>query len=217
MLIGVDHSCQANPPLAGSSSYSTDGGSLFAGRRHRDDVGPRTGGSVGAYLGSVDLDARIVVVHQSLAWNGNTPYLKSTKTRNTRTLDMPARTVDALRDHRKRQIEERPLMGDRWRVEWSGPIFVSEAGTPLRAMPASRAPVSPYSLRHTATSLLSASGVAPELLADLLGHKDTRMVHHHYRRPVTPTISVARDRRRTHSEVGARHEDSDNTVRAMTR
>jgi hypothetical protein len=41
---------------------------------------------------------------------------------------------------------------------------------------------------------MSASGVAPELLADALGHKDTRMVHHHYRHQVTPTISVARDR-----------------------
>ncbi|MGH8944209.1 MAG: hypothetical protein ACRDWF_15440 [Acidimicrobiia bacterium] len=35
--------------------------------------------------------------------------------------------------------------------------------------------------------------MAPELLADLLGHKDTRMVHHHYRHPVTPSIAVARD------------------------
>jgi hypothetical protein len=40
----------------------------------------------------------------------------------------------------------------------------------------------------------SASGVAPDILADLLGHKDTRMVHHYYRHRVTPTISVARDR-----------------------
>lgn len=35
--------------------------------------------------------------------------------------------------------------------------------------------VTPYDLRHTATSVLSATGVAPELLADLLGHVDTRM------------------------------------------
>lgn len=51
----------------------------------------------------------------------------------------------------------------------------------------------PYDLRHTATSLLSASGVAPELLADLLGHRDTRMVHKHYRHPVSPTVTVAAD------------------------
>jgi len=53
--------------------------------------------------------------------------------------------------------------------------------------------VTPYDLRHSATSLLSAAGVAPELLADLLGHVDTRMVFRHYRHPVTPTISVAAD------------------------
>ena len=52
--------------------------------------------------------------------------------------------------------------------------------------------VTPYDLRHTATSVLSATGVAPEL-ADLLGHVDTRMVFRHYRHPVTPTIDVAAD------------------------
>ena len=53
--------------------------------------------------------------------------------------------------------------------------------------------VTPYDLRHSATSLLSTSGVPPELLADLLGHTSTRMVERFYRHPVTPTISVAAD------------------------
>ena len=48
-----------------------------------------------------------------------------------------------------------------------------------------------HDLRHTATSILSATGVAPELLADLLGHVDTPMVFRHYRHPITPTIDVA--------------------------
>ena len=94
---------------------------------------------------------------------------------------------------------------DRWPAEWSDLVFVSERGTPLQpsnlrrlisdltASAGIEGVVGPYSLRHTATSLLGASGVAPELLADLLGHKDTRMVHHHYRHPVTPSIAVARD------------------------
>lgn len=41
--------------------------------------------------------------------------------------------------------------------------------------------------------MLSAAGVAPERLADLLGHVDTRMVFKHYRHPVTPTITVTAD------------------------
>jgi integrase len=51
--------------------------------------------------------------------------------------------------------------------------------------------VTPYDLRHSATSLLSEVGVPPEMLADLLGHVDTRMVHRFYRHPVSPTIRVA--------------------------
>lgn len=51
--------------------------------------------------------------------------------------------------------------------------------------------LNPYDLHHTTTSVLSASGVAPELLADLLGHVDTRMVFKHYRHPVTPAVDVA--------------------------
>ena len=46
---------------------------------------------------------------------------------------MPARAVDALRDHRKRSVEERLLMGGRWPAEWSDLVFVSEARTPLIA------------------------------------------------------------------------------------
>lgn len=168
-------------------------------------LGLRPGECSGLTWESINLDEGIVVVHQSLAWDRSRPYLKSTKTKGTRTLDMPARTIDCLRDHRKRQVEERLLMGDHWPAKWSDLVFVSEAGTPLIPSNLRRliydlghkagieGTVTPYTLRHTATSLLSASGVAPEVLADLLGHKDTRMVHHHYRHQVTPTISVARD------------------------
>lgn len=46
-------------------------------------------------------------------------------------------------------------------------------------------------LGHTATSVLSATGVAPTLVADLLVHVDTRMVFRHYRHPVTPAIDIA--------------------------
>jgi len=168
-------------------------------------LGLRPGETSGLCWDSVDLDSGLIIVHRSLSWLGNVPSLKETKTKRPRTLDAPARTIDALRDHRKRQFEERLMMGDRWSAKWSDLVFVSEAGTPL--IPANlrrlvsdlavaagiEGKVTPYTLRHSATSLLSASGVPPELLADMLGHRDTRMVHKHYRHPVTPTVSVARD------------------------
>jgi integrase len=94
-------------------------------------------------------------------------------------------------------------MGPLWPATWEGLVFVTQNGTPIdpsnlrRIVTAMAAEagidgrVTPCDLRHTATSVLSVAGVAPELLADLLGHVDTRMVFRHYRHPVTPTIDVA--------------------------
>ena len=52
-------------------------------------------------------------------------------------------------------------------------------------------PWSPNELRHSAASLLSASGVPLEQIADLLGHTDTRMLLKHYRHPISRTIDAA--------------------------
>ncbi len=43
----------------------------------------------GLEWGDVNLDDGVVIVHKSLAWNGNDPYLKTTKTKRPRTLDHP--------------------------------------------------------------------------------------------------------------------------------
>ncbi len=166
-------------------------------------VGLRPGEVSGLCWDAVDLDGGTVVVSRSLAWTGGKPALKAPKTGRSRTLRLPEAALDALRDHRRAQVEERLLMGDRWPAAWADLCFVTSAGTPLdpanvRRVVAGIAAaagidgrVNPYDLRHSATSLLSAAGVAPELLADLLGHRDTRMVMRHYRHPVTPTVDVA--------------------------
>lgn len=166
-------------------------------------LGLRPGEVSGLTWPAVDLDSGTVVVHQALAWVSNQPVVKSTKTKKPRTLDLPPRTVDVLRRHRAAQAQEKLLMADRWPLAWQDLVFVTTNGTPigpsnLRRIISDLAVeagieevVTPYTLRHTATSLLSAVGVAPELLADLLGHRDTRMVFRHYRHPVTPTVRVA--------------------------
>ena len=51
-------------------------------------------------------------------------------------------------------------------------------------------PVNPYDMRHTATTLMS-DLMSAEKLADLLGHRDTTMVHGHYRHPDTASITTA--------------------------
>jgi integrase len=169
-------------------------------------LGLRPGEVSGLTWNAVDLDAGTVVIHQTMTWLGQTPTLKpSTKTGRARTLDLPPRALDALRWHRKRQVEEKLYLGDRWPLHWQSLVFVTTNGTPISpsnmrrtiSMMARDAEISgkvtPYDLRHTATSLLSAAGVGSELLADLLGHTSTRMVERFYRHPTTPTISVAAD------------------------
>jgi integrase len=111
--------------------------------------------------------------------------------------------MDALREHRKRCAEERLMMGDLWPTKWGSLVFVSENGTPINRSNLRRligrfaqdagieGVLNPYDLRHTATSLISAAGLSAERLADLLGHKDTRMMFGHYRHPVTSSVSVA--------------------------
>jgi integrase len=80
----------------------------------------------------------------SLAWfdvdlDAATVRIVATKTGNlVRVLRVAASVVDALRNHRKGQTEERLLMGDRWPDEYDHLVFRSEAGTPLDAANARR-------------------------------------------------------------------------------
>lgn len=57
--------------------------------------------------------------------------MKNTKTRRTRTLDLPDRKAAAPRRHRAALAEDRLMIGDRWPARWSSLVFVSEAGTPM--------------------------------------------------------------------------------------
>lgn len=166
-------------------------------------LGLRPGEVSGLTWEAIDFDGGTMTVHRALGWPGGKPVIKPTKSKRSRTLELPAITLDALREHRKRSAEERLMMGDLWPAKWGSLVFVSENGTPINPSNLRRlirrfaqdanieGALNPYDLRHTATSLISAAGLSAERLADLLGHKDTRMVFGHYRHPVTSSISVA--------------------------
>lgn len=133
-------------------------------------LGLRPGEVSGLTWPAVDLDSGNVVIHQALAWVKNQPVMKSTKTNKPRTLDLPPRTVEVLRRHRTAQAQERLLMADRWPFAWQDLVFITTNGTPigptnLRRIVSGLAVeagieelVTPYTLRHSATSLLSAAG-----------------------------------------------------------
>jgi integrase len=113
-----------------------------------------------------------------------------------RTIALPPTAVEALKAHRKRQLEERLAAGSRWTDH--GLVFPSQVGTPLDptrvrgtfARIAKRAGIPdasfPYLLRHTAVSLLLDGGASIEEVADLLGD-DPRTLYRHYRYKVRPS------------------------------
>lgn len=168
-------------------------------------LGLRLGETSGLTWDDIDLERALVVVHRSLAWTTDGPTLKATKTKTPRTLALPDQVTDALTAHRRRQNEERLLLGHEWPAKWDGLVFRTARGTPLDRANIRRmlrtltgdagieGHLTAYDLRHSATSLFSAAGAIPEELADLLGHKDTRMVFCHYRHPVTPSRRTAAD------------------------
>jgi integrase len=123
-----------------------------------------------------------------------------TKTRKSRrTLAIPRRCVEALAAHRAQQEEDRIRAGSRWSD--LGLVFTTKIGTTLDAANVRRAfrrvtraagldprMWSPRELRHSFVSLLSASGVSLEKIADLCGHSGTTVTEKVYRKQLRPVL-----------------------------
>jgi integrase len=143
-----------------------------------------------------------VAVWHSVRQGGDTKTAKS-----RRTLALPQAAVQALKEHRKRQAEDRLSAGSLWQDH--GLVFASAIGTPLDAANVRRefrkitevaglgTGLAPRDLRHTFVSLMSADGVPIEEIARLAGHNrtaTTELVYRHELRPVITTGAEAMDR-----------------------
>jgi integrase len=143
-----------------------------------------------------------VAVWHSVRQGGDTKTAKS-----RRTLALPQTAIEALREHRKRQAEERLAAGALWQDH--GLVFASSIGTPLDGANVRREfrkiaqaaglgkGWAPRDLRHTFVSLMSADGVPIEEIARLAGHNQTsttELVYRHELRPVITTGAEVMDR-----------------------
>ena len=143
-----------------------------------------------------------VAVWHSVRQGGDTKTAKS-----RRTLALPQAAVQALREHRKRQAEDRLAAGALWQDH--DLVFASVIGTPLDAANVRRefrkiteaaglgTDWAPRDLRHTFVSLMSADGVPIEEIARLAGHNrtaTTELVYRHELRPVITTGAEVMDR-----------------------
>jgi integrase len=123
-----------------------------------------------------------------------------TKTeKSRRTLALPQRCVEALREHRKLQARDRLRAGELWQDH--GLVFASRIGTPLTANNVIRAfriitkkaglgeDWVPREMRHTFVSVLSANGVPVESIALLAGHDRTATTESVYRHEIRPALT----------------------------
>lgn len=161
----------------------------------------------------LDLDgqpnAQPPVLPHAMVWRSVRAGADTKTRRSRRTLALPQRCVQALREHRIRQQAQRRLAGPRW-VE-HGLVFASETGTPLDAANVRRgfrriataaglhaADWTPRELRHSFVSLLSDQGVPIEQIARLVGHSGgstvTETVYRKQLRPVIEDGATVMDR-----------------------
>jgi integrase len=197
---------------------------LTAAQRHRLGAlfsvalacGLRLGEATGLKWADVNLDSGEMQIRQQLQVVGKRLELQPLKTdRSRRTLMLPAVCVATLRAHRTAQLQERLKAGDRWGD--SGLVFVTRAykpgkgrgrqvGTALHPRNVLRvfygildaAKVWPrirfHDLRHSAASLLIASGVELVEVSMLLGHAEIRTTSDLYAHLVKQTASKAAKR-----------------------
>lgn len=134
----------------------------------------------------IDFERRTVMIQRSVWRRGGTYHFSDTKTAHSRRLvPLPASAVEALRQHRLRQHEQRLKVGPAY-IDLDL-VFAGEMGEPLdlgalrrrHFVPTLRRaglpPMRLYDLRHTCATLLLAQGIHPKVVAERLGHASTQM------------------------------------------
>jgi integrase len=140
-------------------------------------AGLRPGEMLALRWSDVDLQAGTLRINRALS-DGEFAATKTPRSRRKIELSNTARA--ALRDHRKRQLEEQMQKAGLWKDH--GLVFPSTVGTPLSHRNVVRSfkallkraglPVRTrlYDLRHTCATLLLNGNVHPKYVQELLGH-----------------------------------------------
>jgi integrase len=155
-------------------------------------VGLRMGEGLGLRWSDIDFDAKTLRVSRQLqrVRDGGGLVFSEPKNASRRTVDLPQRAVEALRSHRKRQIEEQLRAGAEWHD--NGLVFATGKGTPLDAQnivnrhfkPLLRRAGLPdirwHDLRHTCLTILLARGTHPKYVQHLAGHASIQLTLDRY-------------------------------------
>jgi integrase len=141
----------------------------------------RRGEVLGLAWSALHLDGARLAVRHTLTLDGYEPRLAQPKTeRSRREVALDADTVATLREHRKRQLEERLAAGEVWQSD-AELVFTDAIGGPIHPQAFSEAferhvtaaglrRIPLHGLRHTHATLALQAGVHPKVVSDRLGH-----------------------------------------------
>jgi integrase len=154
----------------------------------------------------IDLDARTLRINRQLQRmrDGGGLHFSQPKNASRRTIKLPQRAVDALRSHRKRQLEEQLRAGSNWQE--SGLVFTTTKGTPVDAQNVTARSFKPllkrsglphmafHELCHSCATLLLTKGIHPTYVQKLLGHQSIRLtldLYSHLMPPMGEQTAIA--------------------------
>lgn len=147
--------------------------------------GPRRGELAGLRWEYVNMDEGFLRIARTQVLVGGHAQESTPKTKaGQRRIGLDAGLVDILRAHRRRQLEDKLRAGGAWTD--SGFVFTDELGQPLnpdhisdRFAKLCRAADVPvirlHDTRHTAITLMLASGEDLKVVSTIAGHADTRI------------------------------------------
>jgi integrase len=153
-------------------------------------AGLRRGELQGLKWEDLDLEAGTLQVQRTLSEPKGGYVFEAPKSGKGRNVRLTRKAMATLREHRKRQLEERMQKAGLWREQ--GLVFPSAVGTPLWGGNLNRAFKTllkraglPHSfrfhdLRHTCATLLLRQGVNPKFVQELLGHRDVSLTLNTY-------------------------------------
>ena len=163
-------------------------------------TGMRRGEALGLRWSDVALEAARLSIVQTITTVRDKMVITPPKTaRSRRLVSLDPETVAALRDHRRRQNEERLRVGEAWSGDGDF-VFTNEIGEPVHPSALSRLFVSSvrraglptirlHDLRHTYATVALGAGVHPKIVSERLGHATISVTLDLYSH-VTPAIDA---------------------------